>query len=536
MGGLGRYFWIGAALLGALMMVTLMRDLHRPICGLHSWAEAHSSWFGRTQLKYGMGYTKGLKTWAVGDPPKENPTRYLDHPQVQTLLNATGMYIFGWREDAPWEVKDSAMRKVGLVLALATLALLLMLLRGLLGDCAALLAGLFYVMFPLTGYFGVGSWIMPTVLLAIWCYAVLIGGVPGGPTAKARHIWGLAICLFMALQFDWSGFFYAAGIGVHYVGRCAFGKEWPKGKLLAVLIAAPLLSLALDFVIMAYGYGWEWKKIYDLFMWRATTGEKKVYTYGNLWADFWRHARTNFSVAVLIAAGVGLAWQLVRTVWRWSAGKGSAALGRGFPFLWVFLLPGVFQILTFKGALEQHQTWERPLSFFVAIGAALGVMLVGDLVGKLGRWLGGAAMAIVIGVICVQCAAGLDYYCGERYYSPTLVRMWQKLNAEIPPAKKLLAWHHYTITQHESKGTHYRPEVAWYLDREIVAAKSLAEIERQARTGQYPRYLIPYIRDLQPLWKQLQARYSWEYIAGDPKMGRDWRYGAFMIFNLERRK
>lgn len=286
---LGRYYWLGAALLGALLVMTLMRDLHRPIYGLHSWAEAHSSWFGRTQLKFGLGYTKGLKTWAVGDPPTENPTRYLDHPQVTTLLNAAGMHLFGWRETASREIKDSAMRKVNIVLAVATLALLFMLLRPLLGDCASLLAGLFYILFPLTGYFGVGSWIMPTSLIALWCYLALIRGIPDGPTPKNRHMWGLAISLFLMLQFSWSGFFYALAIGVHYVGRCIIRRQWPTVSLLTVLIVSPLVSLGLNFLIMAYGYGWDVSKIISLFKWRATTGEKQVYTYFNLLQDFWRH-------------------------------------------------------------------------------------------------------------------------------------------------------------------------------------------------------------------------------------------------------
>ena len=588
-------FWLGGALIAVLMTSVLLRDLNRPICGLHSWAEAHSSWFGRVQLKYGIGYTEGLKTWAVGDPPKEDPTRYLDHPQLPTLVNATGMYIFGWRDldkalqkvDDPQERQaarealqknnDAAMRRVNLAIGLITLALLLMLLRPLLGDAPTILAALFYSLFPLTGYFGVGSWITPTALLAFWFYLVLLGGLPNHPPQK-RHLWGLAITLFLMLQFSWSGFFYALAIGVHYVVRCIFHRELPGKTLLTILIAAPSLSLGLDFLIMAYGYGWDVDKIVELFKWRATTGEKKVYTYFNLWQDFWRHALTNFSPAALIAAGVGLAWQFVRWVRSLTLqtvpDPDDIIWQRRFPHLWLFLLPGVFQITMLKGCLEQHQTWEQPVSPFVAIAAALGAVLVGDLLGKLAKPLGIAVLAIIVAVICRQCGAGLDHYHSIRHYSPTMVRMWQKLNAQTPPDKKLLAWHHYTITQHESKGTHYRPEVAWYLDREIVTpplfyrdrtgkvvaaawpykepdwqflpAETIRHIDDLAQTGQYPHYLVSqsleslYRRDSYPyrrwLIGQLKNRYKWESIEPDPRLGRDRRYGAHVIFNLEQRK
>lgn len=58
----------------------------RPYYGLHSWACANHAWAARSHLKYGLGYTKGYHTPAVGYPPPANPQRYVSHPPLKTLI------------------------------------------------------------------------------------------------------------------------------------------------------------------------------------------------------------------------------------------------------------------------------------------------------------------------------------------------------------------------------------------------------------------------------------------------------------------
>ena len=74
----------------------------RPYYGLHSWASANRAWAARSHVKYGLGYTKGYRTLAVGDPPPAHPQRsgrgppkpsshHLDHglPALGTRGSAT---------------------------------------------------------------------------------------------------------------------------------------------------------------------------------------------------------------------------------------------------------------------------------------------------------------------------------------------------------------------------------------------------------------------------------------------------------------
>ncbi len=66
----------------------------RPYYGLHSWASANHAWAARSHLKYGLGYTKGYHTPAVGYPPPANPQRYVS-PPLETLITAFGMLLLG---------------------------------------------------------------------------------------------------------------------------------------------------------------------------------------------------------------------------------------------------------------------------------------------------------------------------------------------------------------------------------------------------------------------------------------------------------
>ncbi|MHC4160000.1 MAG: hypothetical protein ACYSSO_13085, partial [Planctomycetota bacterium] len=87
-------FWLCAVLLAILLGSILARDIDRPFYGLHSWGEAGGALKARNYLRYDLKYTKGFAVWAVGDPPKENPNRALDHPQLGRFLPAVEMAIF----------------------------------------------------------------------------------------------------------------------------------------------------------------------------------------------------------------------------------------------------------------------------------------------------------------------------------------------------------------------------------------------------------------------------------------------------------
>ena len=521
-------FWLCAGLLAVLLASVLARDIDRPLNGLHSWAEAHGYWLARVHLKYGLGYTKGLNTWAVGDPPTEDPKRYLDHPHLNTLLNVPVMYVLG--------IHNWSLRLANLVATVITLLLFLKILQGLFDDKTALLAGLFFCLFPLVGYFGVNKWLYPFATWGIWNYLVLIRGLKRGPEPKRFHKICLAVCLFFALQISWEGFFFALAFGVHYVFRCIIRKQFPDKGILAILIVAPLVSLMLNFIVMAIGYG-DYHKIIDLFKWRAGSGEMREHHWGRWFTRAWEHGTTNFTIPILIVTILYLTIGQLIVFMESASDKTSSKESRRFPHLWLFFMVPVFQLFILKGAIWPHQTWERPFIFLIAISTAQGVLLLNDLMRKANTRLANIATVILVCILFAFCAAGTNHYYGIRWQSPEKVKMFHMLKEKIPPDQALLSFEDFIVDQHPAKGAFYRPEVAWYLDREIVQARSIPEIQNYAKTGKYPYYLAPAVNELAPLINQLQKLYKFQYVHGDPgqtKEGKFYRASmpSYMIFDL----
>lgn len=115
--------------------------------------------------------------------------------------------------------------------------------------------------------------------------------------------------------------------------------------------------------------------------------------------------------------------------------------------------------------------------------------------------------------------------------------MFGMLRKKIPPDKALLSFESFIVHQHKAKGAFYRPEIAWYLDRDIVQARSFTEIQKYTQTGRYPYYLVPAVDQLAPLTSQLRKRYKFQYVHEDPgqrKYGEFYRAGmmSYMIFDL----
>ena len=531
-------FWFCAGLLAILLASILSRDITRPFCGLHSWADAHGPWAARVHLKYGLTYTKGFSTRAVGYPPVEKPFRYLDHPQLPALLNAAAMAVLG--------IHNWSLRVVNVTATIITLLLFLKILHRLLDDKTAILAGLFFCLFPIIGYFGVNLWLYPFTLWAIWNYLVIIKSLNNAPEPRKIHKIFLAFSLFMMLQLSWEGFFFALAIGIHYICRCIYHRTFPQKSILAILIIAPLSSLALDFIIMAAGYGWNYQKIIDLYKWRAGSGEMKEHIWSAWFAKFWEFAVFNFTLLILITAIVYLTFGQLFVFMANTAKNTASAISRRFPQFWLFFMPPVFQLFLLKGCLWRHQTWERPFCFPIAIAAALGVMLLVDILKKANKYLAYAAMITLVVLSSIYCAIGTNFYYGMRWQSPAKIKMLEMLKQKIPPDKYLLSFENFIVNQHPAKGAFYRPEVAWHLDRNIVPAQTLTEIQQQAKTEKFPCYLIPatnyYNRKvadyLAQLIKQLQQRYKIEeYIPNDPGETRDGKFykasmTPYFIFDL----
>ncbi len=536
-----RIFWILALILIALLVVTESREITRPFYGLHSWAHAHGAWLARNHVRYGLNYTKGMMTWAVGDPPPANPDRYIDHPQAPALFNAAAMLVFG--------VNVWALRVVGILTGIVTLLLFIRIVRGLTDIPTALLAGLIYVIFPLNCYFNLGSWFVMFVMTALWSYLTIIGAFKEPPKVRAYHYILLGVTLFLMLQFEWLGFFYAFVIFAHYAAGVLLKKRKLNLKLLLVLTVPPLISAVLVFLIMFAGFGWDIDKIVELYKWRSAKGEMAEFKWSAWFAKFGQFAQTNYTLMVLLMTL--FYWTIGQMIVFRAGPQHSKSHGkktaipptpkRRFPQIWLFLAPGVLFLLTFKGLVWRHQYWQRPFSPFIAISAAMVLMMIYDFIGKLNKKLAIAVVAIVVGVIGVFCYKGADYYYAVRWQPEKRIEMLEKLREKIPPDKGILVMEPiYVVNQHKSKGGHYRPEIAWHLDRKIEFARNPQELQEKFKTGEFLFYIVPYVQQLKPWIDELAKKFAYEVIQG--QQGSRTEDGKFLtpgmysqiIFDLRR--
>ncbi|MGD0785080.1 MAG: hypothetical protein ABR969_04635 [Sedimentisphaerales bacterium] len=508
------YYWYCVIGIIILMSCIGAREIDRPFYGLHSWGEATGTWAARTHVKYGLAYTKGMTTWAVGYPPKENPKRYLDHPQLGSLL----AWLFG----SILGVHEWTFRFVTLIVSIGALAVFMLMLKGLMEPLPALLAGLLCAIFPLTGYFSFGGWTVLFGLAAIYYYLVIIKALTNGPEPTKFHKIGLALSLFLGLQIAWTGFFYALAIGVHYVFRCLKRKQFPSIPLLAIMAFSPGISMLITFTIMFMGYGGI-SKIIELYKWRAAKGEMQqmVGFDWSLWfAKLWEFSNTNYTLPILIIAILYITiGQLF--VFTDKPDHSTGRRARQFPQFWIFFMVPFSALFILRGCLWRHQTWLLPMTPLVAIAASLGVFMVWDLIKKNNFKIAMVTVLAILSICVFDCIAGTNYYYAIRWQPEAKINMFKMLNSRIPPDKYLLSFDAFIVDQHESKGAFYRPEIAWYLDREIVQAEKLEEITAAAKTGKYPFYLLPLsVGDpqadayLSNLSKQLGQLYKYEYIPG----------------------
>lgn len=584
-----RGFLIGLAVLALIACIIVVPHLDRPFYGLHSWAKASGAWAARSHVKYGWDYTHGMSTWAVGDPPPEDPGRYMDHPQLMVNLLALVFWVAG--STGEWVV-----RLLELVLTILCTWVLAMTAKRLCTPLVGLLTGLLFLMFPLTAFFGGGGWTMLAGLLAVYFYLSLIGKTDQLHPRRLAWGMGLGLSLFFMLSLGWAGLFVAMAMGVHYAGwsltrtdrsmvpmlinaalwvagiiGLATGFSWwfvlfgvsvvftigwlaVTGRRVHWDIVLPLvlgsgLAFGTNILVMLWGYDWDFGKIIALYRWRSAKGEMEAFAWGPWFATLGEYAVTNFTVpGLVVAMGYSLV-VLVERLTHWI--QGSAAIdGSGlsksspetqdkmeqnrelfagaapFPAMSLWFLIPFFQWFVLRGALWKHQTWERPVAPALALGGALGLVWVYHKLRGLPQLVRLLAPAALLVVILGFCVGGTVHYYSTRWQHPARISMFQKLHDAMEPDEDLLSLDPFIVNQHESKGAFYRPEIAWYLDREIVTPVSnyrlfrtlrkvgkqtgnwelawtqtaellIRHIEKRRAEGAYPFLLVPFHA---PVW------------------------------------
>jgi hypothetical protein len=261
-------------------------------------------------------------------------------------------------------------------------------------------------------------------------------------------------------------------------------------RLVGVVVLAPAISLTLNLIVMAGGYGWQVERIVELFRWRSAKGEVGTFSWELWFTRLGEHSIKDFTLTALIIAGVYLLSLPVLVLNRTGKETQEPQHRRLLPMAMLWLLPAFFQLFVLRGALWQHETWIRPLGPFLAIAVAMAILQVGSLAKRWRPAAKPAAIVVLTGLLVVQCMGGINYFYSIRWQNPAKVRMFEEIRQLVAPDKKLASLEGFIVDQHESKGAFIRPEIAWYLDRPIVQATSIEEIEEVRKEGA-THYLLP---------------------------------------------
>jgi hypothetical protein len=211
------------------------------------------------------------------------------------------------------------------------------------------------------------------VVLGLWAlyrYLLLTGRLDNGPAAQSRYVVELAAALFLVVQLNWIGIFYAFTIGLHYALTC-WTRRQVQWKVLATLALPSLLSLGLNFYIMVWGMQHNitlespskdsklfasskqdtpWKLTTTLLR-RAGRPERRSFSW-TAWAkQNLEYAQANFTSPLLVFLGVYLLSLLAAPVptvrRRFTIPAGAfvptapARVACPFHYLWFYSLPGL---------------------------------------------------------------------------------------------------------------------------------------------------------------------------------------------------
>jgi tetratricopeptide (TPR) repeat protein len=170
-------------------------------------------------------------------------------------------------------------------------------------------------------------------------------------------------------------------------------------------------------------------------------------------------------------------------------------------------------MVVFREWFWGHEFVYKWHSIPIAIAAALAILKIRDSLASRGAW-GNRVTLALIAVIYAFAVRGLDDYYAIRHRTPIEIEMFKQLHTEMTPDQTLLTYQSYYMPQFAGKLVHLRPEVAWYLDRNMEASQSFEDVQQKAATGHYPFYLVDVSQAPQQLVDQLKARYPYRFIQG----------------------
>jgi len=458
-----RWAWrAGLAGVLAIGLALLTVRITGPFTGWHEWNSAFFGYFARNHLRYGLGYTHLLCTHgSTADPPAQ-PSYYLSHPPLIAAWVAISMALFGQQE---W-----AIRLVPIVASLGSIGLVAGIVRRTHGWRLGLATAFFFAVAPATAYFGRMADHVPLVqffgLLMLYGYLAWcgIGGVP--------RRWGLGVYLLgcvLGIGTGWAAVLFAAAIGIWHGVRCLTGRgRWAR---LAVLVAAPGLTLAAVLVHILWALDWQASVFVPLFTTRSFGQRLGMPPSWTTWlkrlGEFWRR---DFTLAGAAAVLVLLAGRLAARTPAGPIKRWTDKLLPGPKALWVPAAAGVVYVVLFRNQSFIHEYWQVFLTPFVAYSLAAVLVAIWELLGRVHPAVGATVGLAWMAGVGALCGVQIKAFHGRSHYPLDEVKMWRIVNERTPPHAPVMTFRNYHYRERFGPYVHdyIQPQAAYYADRPLI--------------------------------------------------------------------
>jgi len=503
------------ARLGVLAIALFL--LSRNITGWFTgWREDNSasySYFARNHVQYGLGYTKFFNTYADTEGPLGEPHRYLTHPPLISIFAAIPMSIFG---DHEW-----VARLVPILATLASAWLLMVIISRLQSPVLGLLSGLFYVLLPISAYFGrIFNFESPTQffsLLMLHGYLQWSGLYPGEPRRKAGLVY-YVLGVVLGIGTDWSALIMAGLIWLWHLCRSIRQPQIRRDLLLLTLV--PAISQTAVVVHILWGSGWNFKWFGPLLLSR-TLGSKDPKPWIEWLSMNWTYLKYNFTWFGIAAVVIYLA--VIPAILRFS---NSASPFRRvvrdktslIPVL-LMTLQGFIWVVAFKQQSWTHDYWQYYITplFAVAIGSF--ILATYTLLSKLVPRTAILTTMLLMLVPIPFFANSLDkFHQQQNVHMQSVVSIFKKLSQIVPArAPVMMSAEYPEYSRYIGNYLNYviDARIAYYANRKLIQSTDINEIE--ANQQDYAAYIMLLSNDPKSnqLAQQLKAKYKLAWSGGD---------------------
>ncbi|MBI5762906.1 MAG: glycosyltransferase family 39 protein [Planctomycetes bacterium] len=457
-----RRFGLISAILLVVYTAGLCRDLREPWVGLHDWNGAFFSQLARNLLRYPFSLHHGMPMVAVGEqlPAGENRSFYPRHPPALPWILA-GVFAFAGDSEA-------IARCVPIAASLATLWLMIGLIRRRDGDVTALLAALFFSMMPMTVYFGRMVDHEPLCLFFMLASAASMDQAI--EQSRNRRPWKLMVALSMLslaamIWTDWPGILFALAYPIVAARQ---NRQSPLRR--ATLIWAPAVALMSVAMLVAYlvqfGFDGKGLSLIAMFSDRRTDA-------GIPMSRAWEHVVNNLSWPVLVASVGGCLLKKTRSHDR-------------LDWLTLVTLTACAWMALFFRQFLLHPYWMYYLAPFLCVSAARFVIWLGVLSLSLSAHTRVSLITVGLVVVVVFALRGSSNYFSRVSCPAVQIEAWKRVNALTPPnSRAILNWEPVAIERHgEFVFRNVVPaQLAYYMDRAFEVNSDLTAMVARVQQG-----------------------------------------------------